>query len=110
MMNRFPIQHVAFGATLPILLVACDVPTSVYPKIACTFAEVLVNETDISAVKKAFGDDSSTGKKICDAVAILLSDGDTGSEEPIVVDAPISINLPLEDDGAVAQVTLLPPQ
>lgn len=109
-MKCFQIKRVAFGATLPILLLACDIPASVYPRIACTFAEVLVSETDIPAVKKAFGDNSSTGKKICDAVSILLSDGDAGSEEPVAINAPTSIDLPLDGDGAVAQVTLLPPQ
>ncbi|MEL6844538.1 MAG: hypothetical protein AAFP02_15105, partial [Bacteroidota bacterium] len=93
-MNELLSKPVAFGVLLPVSLLACDISPSVYPRIPCLFAEVLVKETDIPAVQRAFGDDSSTGKKICDAVSILLSDGDDGSEEPIAIEAPTSVDLP----------------
>jgi hypothetical protein len=76
-------------------------------RVACGFADVLLTETDLQAVKNAFGE-SRVGARTCDAVRAFFRQGSGGAEEPIEITAPTQTKIGLPD-GTTLTVLIEPP-
>lgn len=92
---------------LAVSLAACGIDPKAVPTIACSFANVLVAQTDIPKLDEAFGDDSAAGSRVCKAIGILLTGDDTGASEPAEIDQITKIDFPLPS-GEIIEVTLAP--
>ncbi|MEP4343625.1 MAG: hypothetical protein ABJP90_11565 [Paracoccaceae bacterium] len=85
-------------------LAACDtLPQTA--RVLCGFADVLIEETDIAKVAKAFAGTDSDGTKVCRAVRAFTEDTD-GADAPISGDGTTKLPLP---NGEDVPITLQPP-
>lgn len=106
-MRRISFFSLTSAVPIIVLTSCAGVDPKVVPTLACSFANVIVKETDIPGFQEAFGSETGIGSRACKAIGILLTGDETGASEPatIQVATPLDIELP---DGEVITVTLDP--
>ena len=80
----------------------------VAPTIACAFADVLVDQTDIPRFEEAFGTETGIGSRACRAIKSLLTGDDSGSSEPATIEKSTQFDVQVST-GEFIRVTLEPP-
>ncbi len=91
------------------VLTACVTnQVGVAARVACGFADVLLTESDLLAVKNAFGE-GKTGARTCDAVRAFFQEASGGAQEPIEIVGPTTAKITLPD-GTPLSVQLEPPK
>lgn len=96
-------MNVVRSVGLIVVLSACQPDPGTVTRVACGFANVLVQETDLGKIATAVAGDETIGKKVCEAVLGEVADGEATPVE--FEPGNLTLNLP---DGQTAVVELVP--